>query len=40
MDYAECDGHEITVTRPGTDMTTAHRKSQEKPKPRSHAALA
>ena len=29
--HIKFDGHEIIVTRPGTDMMTAYRKAPDKP---------
>jgi len=29
--HVKFDGHEIIITRPGTDMMTAYRKAPERP---------
>ena len=29
--YIKFDGHEIIITRPGTDMMTAYRKASDRP---------
>ena len=37
--HIKFDGHEIVVTRPGTNMMTAYRKAPDRPRPDSDAKL-